>query len=96
MCVQNLVPIGPQATTCIRSEGYTHRQTDTHTLSYIHVDIEDSWENMMICMAERMGITKDEILLKRSETKKQRGCRKRGRPQLTWKECLQRETERQM
>ena len=44
MCVQNLVPIGPQATTCIPSEGYTHRQTDrqtdTHTLSYI--DIDDS------------------------------------------------------
>ena len=35
MCVQNLVPIGPQATTCIPSEGYTHTQTDTHTLSYI-------------------------------------------------------------
>ena len=36
MCVQNLVPIGPQATTCIPLEGYTHRQTDrhTHTLLY--------------------------------------------------------------
>ena len=33
MCVQNLVPIGPQATTCIPSEGYTHTHTDT--LSYI-------------------------------------------------------------
>ena len=32
MCVQNLVPIGPQATTCIPSEGYTHRHT--HTLLY--------------------------------------------------------------
>ena len=31
MCVPNLVPIGPQATTCILSEEYTHR----HTLSYI-------------------------------------------------------------
>ena len=43
MCVQNLVPIGPQATTCIPSEGYTHRQTDrqtdTHTLSYIDIDV---------------------------------------------------------
>ena len=38
MCVQNLVPIGPQATTCIPSEGYTHTQTDTHTLSYIDID----------------------------------------------------------
>ena len=39
MRVPNLVPIGPQAATCIRPEGYTHRQTDrqtdTHTLSYI-------------------------------------------------------------
>ena len=34
MCVPNLVPIGPQATTCIPSEGYTHR----HTLSYIDID----------------------------------------------------------
>ena len=33
MCVQNLVPIGPQATTCIPSEGYTHRHTHTHTHS---------------------------------------------------------------
>ena len=37
MCVHNLVPIGPQAT-CIPSEGYTHTQTDTHTLSYIDID----------------------------------------------------------
>ena len=36
MCVQNLVPIGPPATTCIPSEGYTHTHTDrhTHTLLY--------------------------------------------------------------
>ena len=42
MRVPNLVPIGPQAATCIRPEGYTHRQTDrqtdTHTLSYIDID----------------------------------------------------------
>ena len=37
MCVQNLVPIGPQATTCIPSEEYTHTHTDTHTLSYIDI-----------------------------------------------------------
>ena len=37
MFVQNLVPIGPQATTCIPSEGCTH--TYTHTLSYIDIDI---------------------------------------------------------
>ena len=45
MCVQNLVPIGPQATTCIPSEGYTHRQTDrqteTHTLSYIDINFRN-------------------------------------------------------
>ena len=38
MCVPNLVPIGPQATTCIPSEGYTHTYTHTHTLSYIDID----------------------------------------------------------
>ena len=32
MRVPNLVPIGPQAATCIRPEGYTH--TQTHTLLY--------------------------------------------------------------
>ena len=37
MRVPNLVPIGPQATTCIRPE-QTDRQTDTHTLSYIDID----------------------------------------------------------
>ena len=36
MCVPNLVPIGPQATTCIASEGYTHRHTDTHTHTHTH------------------------------------------------------------
>ena len=36
MRVPNLVPIGPQAATCIRPEGYT----DTHTLSYIDIDID--------------------------------------------------------
>ena len=34
MRVPNLVPIGPQAATCIRPEGYT----DTHTLSYIDIE----------------------------------------------------------
>ena len=50
MCVQNLVPIGPQATTCIPSEGYTHtqtdRQTETHTLSYI--DIEPTFHHWLV------------------------------------------------
>ena len=32
MRVPNLIPIGPQAATCIRPEGYTHRHT--HTLLY--------------------------------------------------------------
>ena len=42
MCVQNLVPIGLQATTCIPSEGYTHTQTDrnTHTLLKSYIDID--------------------------------------------------------
>ena len=35
MRMPNLVPIGPQAATCIRPEGYT----DTHTLSYIDIDV---------------------------------------------------------
>ena len=34
---------------------------------------------------------KDEILPKRSETKKQEGCRKRGRPQLRREDCLKRD-----
>ena len=41
MRVPNLVAIGPQAATCIRPEGYTHRQTDTHTLSYIDIDVHN-------------------------------------------------------
>ena len=35
MCVPNLVPIGPQAATCIRPEGYTHTHRQTHTHSPI-------------------------------------------------------------
>ena len=41
MRVPNLVPIGPQAATCIRPEGYTH----THTLSYIDIDVWHSRRN---------------------------------------------------
>ena len=33
---------------------------------------------------------RDETLPKRSETKKQEGCRKRGRPQLRWEDCVKR------
>ena len=33
MCVPNLVPIGPQATTCIPSEGYTH----TYSPIYVYL-----------------------------------------------------------
>ena len=38
-----------------------------------------------------MGRMKDERLPKRSETKKQEGCRKRGRPQLRWDDCVKRD-----
>ena len=34
------------------------------------------------------GNMADERLPKRAETKKQGGCRKRGRQQPRWKECL--------
>ena len=33
-CVPNLVPIGPQAKTCIRLKGYTHRYTRQYTNTY--------------------------------------------------------------
>ena len=38
--------------------------------------------------AGHMVRMKDERLPKRSETKKQEGCRKRGRPQLRWEDCV--------
>ena len=38
--------------------------------------------------AGHMVRMKDERSLKRSETKKQEGCRKRGRPQLRWEDCV--------
>ena len=34
---------------------------------------------------------KDGKLPKRYETKKQEGCRKRGRPQLRWEDCVKRD-----
>ena len=36
MCVPNLVPIGPQAKTCIRLKGYTQRYTHLHTHTHTH------------------------------------------------------------
>ena len=43
-----------------------------------------SWAGQMVRM-------KDERLPKRSETKKQEGCRKRGRPQLRREDCVKRD-----
>ena len=42
------------------------------------------WAGLMVRM-------KDERLLKRSEAKKQDGCRKRGRSQLRWEDCVKRD-----
>ena len=39
-------------------------------------------------LAGPMVRMKDDKLPKRSETKKQEGFRKRGRPQLRWEDCL--------
>ena len=41
--------------------------------------------------AGHMVRMKDDKLPKRAETKKQEGSRKRGRPQLRWKDCVKRE-----
>ena len=37
---------------------------------------------------------KDDKLPKRSETKKQEGCRKLGRPQLRWEDCVKRDVRK--
>ena len=42
------------------------------------------WAGHMIRM-------KDDKLPKRAETKKQEGSRKRGRPQLRWEDCVERD-----
>ena len=44
--------------------------------------------------AGHMFRMKDERLPKRSETKKQEGCRKRGRPQLRLEDCVKRDGQR--
>ena len=41
--------------------------------------------------AGHMARMKDERLWKISETKKHEGCRKRGRPQLRWEDCVKRD-----
>ena len=41
--------------------------------------------------AGHMVRMKDERLPKRSETKTQEGCRKRGRRQLRWEDCVKRD-----
>ena len=42
-------------------------------------------------LAGHMVRMKDERLSKRSETKKQDGCRKRGKPKLRREDCLKRD-----
>ena len=42
-------------------------------------------------LAGHMVRMKDDKLPKRSETKKQEGCKKRGRPQLIWEDCVKRD-----
>ena len=42
-------------------------------------------------LAGHMVGKKNERLPKRSETKKQEGCRKRGRRQLGWEDCVKRD-----
>ena len=41
--------------------------------------------------AGHMVRMKDDKLPKRTETKKQEGCRTRGRPQLRWENCVKRD-----
>ena len=41
--------------------------------------------------ARHMVRMKDDKLLKRSETKKQEGFRKRGKPRLRWEDCVKRD-----
>ena len=41
--------------------------------------------------AGHMVRMKEERLPKRSQTKKQEGCRTRGRPQLRWDDCVKRD-----
>ena len=43
-----------------------------------------------IKLAGHMARMKDKRLPKMSETKKQGGCKKRGRPQLRWEDCVKR------
>ena len=44
-----------------------------------------------IILAGHMVRMNDERLPKISETKKQKGCRLRGRPQLRWDDCVKRD-----
>ena len=55
----------------------------------------DSHEYLMVSKSfliyQSSSQNKDDKLPKRSETKKQEGSRKRGRPQLRWEDCVKRD-----
>ena len=55
-----------------------------------------SWKHERVTWAGRMVRMKDDILQKGAEAMKQGGCRKRGRQQLRWEDCLKRGLTRQM
>ena len=52
---------------------------------YFRVKSRMKWAGHMVTMRY------DKLPPKRSETKKQEGCRKRGRPQLRWEDCVKRD-----
>ena len=62
------------------SENFLHAKNWCYTV----VKSRIKWAGDMVRMT-------DERLPIRAETKKQEGCRKRGRPQLRWEDCVKRD-----